>query len=314
MKKFYSIAFATLCAAAMSAQQHNVDITFDEAFVGQTDAARWLEVMFVSNYTPATSKNVPGTFIVNSNDLSGKGKAQTSLEAGKIDGLVLTAELGEDGLAYVTCPSEAYVGGALKAVEGGDIRFRIAYAGSPTRPGDTHALYVYDMTGMYATASAPAGTKVNGYVVAAACATFDDTDNGKYFHTVFYDFNDVTAANTPTDITTGEAYGATNLFTFRRSDKGLEKCDAAGYPCKYFDVVFRGIKAGQKVGLCNYQTIYDGITPRPYTKPAGINEVAADDANAPVEYFNLQGMKVENPVPGIYIKRQGTTINKVVIR
>ena len=38
------------------------------------------------------------------------------------------------------------------------------------------------------------------------------------------------------------------------------------------------------------------------------------DSNAPVEYFNLQGVKVQNPSKGIYIIRQGKTSKKAVIR
>ncbi len=37
------------------------------------------------------------------------------------------------------------------------------------------------------------------------------------------------------------------------------------------------------------------------------------DANAPVEYYNLQGVKVENPSNGIFIKKQGTKTQKVVL-
>lgn len=47
---------------------------------------------------------------------------------------------------------------------------------------------------------------------------------------------------------------------------------------------------------------------------SGVDNIVADDANAPVEYFNLQGVKVQNPENGLYIKRQGKTVEKVVIR
>jgi len=51
---------------------------------------------------------------------------------------------------------------------------------------------------------------------------------------------------------------------------------------------------------------------------AGIENVKADaefDVNAPVEYFNLQGIRVANPEAGqILIKRQGSKASKVVIR
>lgn len=37
------------------------------------------------------------------------------------------------------------------------------------------------------------------------------------------------------------------------------------------------------------------------------------DSNAPVEYYNLQGVKVTNPEKGIYIMRQGTSVRKVIL-
>ena len=50
---------------------------------------------------------------------------------------------------------------------------------------------------------------------------------------------------------------------------------------------------------------------------AGIDEVCVDpsaDANAPVEYFNLQGVRVVGPTTGLYIRRQGGSVSKVVVR
>ena len=43
-----------------------------------------------------------------------------------------------------------------------------------------------------------------------------------------------------------------------------------------------------------------------------IEEVEAD-ANAPVEYYNLQGVKVANPEKGLFIKKQGNKATKVVL-
>jgi hypothetical protein len=39
-----------------------------------------------------------------------------------------------------------------------------------------------------------------------------------------------------------------------------------------------------------------------------------DNSNAPVEYFNLQGVRVANPTSGLYIRRQGTTTAKVLVK
>lgn len=49
-----------------------------------------------------------------------------------------------------------------------------------------------------------------------------------------------------------------------------------------------------------------------YTDGAGIEEVISID-NTPVEYFNLQGVRVANPAAGqIVIRRQGNTATKVI--
>lgn len=46
---------------------------------------------------------------------------------------------------------------------------------------------------------------------------------------------------------------------------------------------------------------------------SGVEGVVADDENAPVEYFNLQGVRVAADQPGIYIRRQGSKVEKVSI-
>lgn len=47
---------------------------------------------------------------------------------------------------------------------------------------------------------------------------------------------------------------------------------------------------------------------------AGVVSVADDVENAPVEYFNLQGIRVAEPSTGIYIRRQGNKVEKTAIR
>lgn len=46
----------------------------------------------------------------------------------------------------------------------------------------------------------------------------------------------------------------------------------------------------------------------------GIDDIEAVDADAPVEYYNLQGVRVADPTPGLYIRRQGNNVSKVIIR
>ncbi len=37
-------------------------------------------------------------------------------------------------------------------------------------------------------------------------------------------------------------------------------------------------------------------------------------ATASAEYYNLQGVRVENPAAGLYIRRQGSKAEKVIVR
>jgi len=46
----------------------------------------------------------------------------------------------------------------------------------------------------------------------------------------------------------------------------------------------------------------------------GVEGITIDDSNAPVEYFNLQGVRVANPENGLYIRRQGNKAQKVLVK
>lgn len=64
---------------------------------------------------------------------------------------------------------------------------------------------------------------------------------------------------------------------------------------------------------------WDADTHLPMTKflflpGAGVGSVVVDDANAPVEYYNLQGVKVVNPSNGIFIKVQGSKATKEYVK
>ncbi|MDE6574050.1 MAG: hypothetical protein K2L84_01825 [Muribaculaceae bacterium] len=47
---------------------------------------------------------------------------------------------------------------------------------------------------------------------------------------------------------------------------------------------------------------------------SGVGVVEVQDENAPVEYYNLQGVRVQNPENGMYIRRQGTKTSKVIVK
>jgi hypothetical protein len=67
-----------------------------------------------------------------------------------------------------------------------------------------------------------------------------------------------------------------------------------------------------------YASFYPVFTKFTSSTATAIKTVKAKDEaldpNAPVEYYNLQGVRVSNPENGIYIRRQGNKATKVVIK
>lgn len=67
-------------------------------------------------------------------------------------------------------------------------------------------------------------------------------------------------------------------------------------------------------------TVYDkgesGASPEYKVEATGLSTVVTDDSNAPVEYFNMQGVRVPAGLldTGVYIRRQGSRATKVVIK
>ncbi|MDO4320859.1 MAG: hypothetical protein Q4C34_09835 [Bacteroidales bacterium] len=80
------------------------------------------------------------------------------------------------------------------------------------------------------------------------------------------------------------------------------------WPCLYLEIgdgddistIFGNKNGGFRLTLPDY---------------SGIGSVSADDTDAPVEFYTLQGVKVSGePAAGIYIRRQGTRVSKIMIR
>lgn len=69
------------------------------------------------------------------------------------------------------------------------------------------------------------------------------------------------------------------------------------------DVLIQGIKV-----FTYTQTEY------PEYNDSAVDELGVDDADAPVEYFNLQGVKVTDPENGVFIRRQGSKTSKVILK
>jgi hypothetical protein len=97
---------------------------------------------------------------------------------------------------------------------------------------------------------------------------------------------------------------------------------ALNYTANFY---WRGISVEAVEGDPNSVYIYNCGSSKPmnamskwkFTVPAdgegGVNVIKVNDETAPVEYFNLQGVRVANPENGLYIKRQGDKATKVIL-
>lgn len=78
------------------------------------------------------------------------------------------------------------------------------------------------------------------------------------------------------------------------------------------DEVFIAYVSGS---TANGYYVYDSKIYVPFViEPAGLESVVAAGGTAPVEYFNLQGMRVAEPANGIYIRRQGDNVSKIYVK
>lgn len=59
---------------------------------------------------------------------------------------------------------------------------------------------------------------------------------------------------------------------------------------------------------------YDQVYVFSDKKVGGVSNIVVEDENAPVEYYNLQGVRVANPENGLYIRRQGNKATKVLVK
>lgn len=152
-----------------------------------------------------------------------------------------------------------------------------------------------------------AGAAGSGIAVSADGATLCVNDEGGLLQ-----FFDVTwKENTPT-ITPRYSFNHEIGVASRRNTNG--KCIEQ----MAFDYAGNLVAAGHYLGVFTIPTTDNRKeTPAMQTvtrKVSGISDITIDDDNTPVEYFNLQGVKVNNPENGVFIKRQGKKVEKVILR
>ena len=102
-----------------------------------------------------------------------------------------------------------------------------------------------------------------------------------------------------------DKFASTTVTASTTTAAGKTSIDFGEYLCVYMPTkdALVGAFFAPKVN-CNFAIEFGA---------AGIENVAVDAENAPVEYFNIQGQRVANPAAGqLVIRRQGTQVSKVI--
>lgn len=84
----------------------------------------------------------------------------------------------------------------------------------------------------------------------------------------------------------------------------------------YYDVVEVITKESKTLTVEGFISVRYGvaqIVPIKVSDPSGIESAVTDNSNAPAEYYNLQGVKVNNPENGLYIVKRGNKVTKQYI-
>ena len=89
-----------------------------------------------------------------------------------------------------------------------------------------------------------------------------------------------------------------------------DEIDLAAYNGKKMQFAYKYTSTATKSGTWEVKEIMLTGT----NTGVGIVDAIEDDVNAPVRYFNLQGVEIANPTEGLFIRVQGKKATKVIIR
>lgn len=132
-------------------------------------------------------------------------------------------------------------------------------------------------------------------------------------------YYDVTAAALQNDGT----IAVSTLGFYNKKGEGYSSGDFAGAARTYVyngtDLTAASVPTASSVATNGvniaYQTVSaEGVKITADIDAAGVEGIVADSTDAPVEYYNLQGVRIASPESGVVIRRQGNQVQKVVVK
>lgn len=118
------------------------------------------------------------------------------------------------------------------------------------------------------------------------------------------------------DAELGDGYKRTNFFEIKRMSDGQVVAYQAPAEQETVNYMLGLASSVNEDGTVNIYQYNPGLRLAKYIfnpTGAGVEGAIADDVNAPVKYYNLQGVEIANPENGLFIKKQGAKATKVVL-
>ena len=137
---------------------------------------------------------------------------------------------------------------------------------------------------------------------------------------IYYDDSDEPEVNVNYESVTNDAYGYLIERIIRNENNGVitsfhkgigevEYDKTYGYPLVYTVSRVYSEDGSESVPVPDYRMEFSDY--KNFRETTGIDNVAVENNdNAPVEYFNLQGERINKPSKGLYIRRQGKLVQK----
>lgn len=182
---------------------------------------------------------------------------------------------------------------------------KILVEGTLAKIGIPEAVYmVGDVNGKQGSTSQPTELVKEGNIFALETVQIDDSGDGFGYFTL-----EVTTADTPEDLQWFHRYGSpaegTLLATGITSDVKAYIGGISSAEC----IPFKAAPGEYAISFdAEARTVTLNI-------PSGVDEILDADNAGDAEYFDMQGIRVDNPVSGgVYIVRRGSEINKVIVR